>query len=106
MKIDYECPSCGKVTTQSTGYSKKKRKCPECAHPITAEELARQEDLFIEALKARKNKKMLLPILLGLAALMSVIIGAFAKDWLYMYISLPLLLGLAYGVYRYTVNLI
>lgn len=104
--IQYMCLICNAVTPVSPVYSSKKRKCSECGNPISHEELQRQADLWAEEQEQKRNRKLLLPMLLGLAIVLAIISGAFSKSLMGFYIACPALLLMAAVLYRGLVKLI
>lgn len=45
-KYDWKCPSCGTTLQLKMRVTQTKRKCPQCGHPVTPEEIDRQAALW------------------------------------------------------------
>jgi ribosomal protein L37E len=106
VMIHYTCLICNAVTPVSPGFSRKKKKCSECGNPVSPEELQRQTDLWVQEQRRKRNRKLLLPMLLSLAVLLAIMSGAFSKSLTGFYIAFPALLLFAVLLYRGLVKLI
>ncbi len=103
--VEYVCPACAKVTSvDPTFHPKKKKKCPNCGKAMPYEELHRLQEAQRETVRQRRNQNAYLPLLLGFALMMGLIIGAFAKSWTVCLVAATVLVLLAGLVYRWTVN--
>jgi hypothetical protein len=98
--FDFVCPHCDAVTVFEGDYLKKKKKCKGCGQAIDPVIFREQWDAAREKIQQAKNRKLFLPMLLSLSALVAFIVGVVAKSWPAGLGTLVVLAGLAWYLNR------